>query len=85
MVYCNTPLKCIKTCSLSLCLFSPEAGSLLDSLMEGDFEAVLLSHQVLDMLTGDGSCSEGEDIEGYLERQVLLYLTDGKDDPQTNR
>ena len=85
MVYCNTPLKCIKTCSLSLCLFSPEAGSLLDSLMEGDFEAVLLSHQVLDLLTGDGSCNEGENIEAYLERQVLLYLTGGTNDDQNNR
>ncbi|XP_071337665.1 tetratricopeptide repeat protein 27 isoform X2 [Trachinotus anak] len=61
-----------------------ETGSLLESLMEGDFEAVLLSPQVLDMLTGDGSCSEGEDIEAYLERRVLLYLT-GTNDDQTNR
>lgn len=53
--------------------------------MEGDFEAVLLSHQVLDLLTGDGSCSEGEDIEAYLERRLLLYLTSGPNDDQTNR
>lgn len=62
-----------------------EAGSLLQSLMEGDFEAVLLSPQVIDLLTGDGRCSEEEDIEAYLERRVLLYLTDGTDDSQTNR
>ncbi|XP_035515288.1 tetratricopeptide repeat protein 27 [Morone saxatilis] len=62
-----------------------EAGSLLESLMEGDFEAVLMSPQVLDLLNGDGSCSEGEDIETYLERQVLQYLTDGTNDGQTNR
>ncbi|XP_070772657.1 tetratricopeptide repeat protein 27 [Enoplosus armatus] len=62
-----------------------EASSLLESLMEGDFEAVLLSPQVLDLLAGDGSCSEGEDIEAYLERRVLLYLTGGTDDDQTNR
>ncbi|XP_054456556.1 tetratricopeptide repeat protein 27 [Anoplopoma fimbria] len=53
-----------------------EAGPLLESLMEGDFEAVLLSPQVLDLLTGDDSCSEGEDIEAYLEKRVLLYLDD---------
>ncbi|XP_018550209.1 tetratricopeptide repeat protein 27 isoform X2 [Lates calcarifer] len=53
--------------------------------MEGDFEAVLLSPQVLDLLTGDGSCCEGEDIEAYLERQVLHYLTGGINNDQTNR
>lgn len=53
--------------------------------MEGDFEAVLLSRQVLDLLAGDGSCNKGEDIEAYLERQVLLYLTCGTNDDQTNR
>uniref|UniRef100_A0A4W6G7F0 Tetratricopeptide repeat protein 27 n=1 Tax=Lates calcarifer TaxID=8187 RepID=A0A4W6G7F0_LATCA len=61
--------------TLSNMLYVPDAGSLLESLMEGDFEAVLLSPQVLDLLTGDGSCCEGEDIEAYLERQVLHYLT----------
>lgn len=64
---------------------SAEAGSLLESLMEGDFEAVLLNPQILDLLTGDGSCNEGEDIETYLERQVLLYLNGGTNDTQTNR
>uniref|UniRef100_A0A8D3CNW7 Tetratricopeptide repeat protein 27 n=1 Tax=Scophthalmus maximus TaxID=52904 RepID=A0A8D3CNW7_SCOMX len=63
----------------------PETGSLLESLMEGDFEAVLLSPQVLDLLGGDGSCSEGEDIEAYLERRVLLYLTGGSDGDRTDR
>ncbi|CAJ1066465.1 tetratricopeptide repeat protein 27 [Xyrichtys novacula] len=62
-----------------------EVGSLLGSLVDGDFEAVLLSHLVLDLLTGDGSCSEDEDIEDYLERQVLLYLTCGTDNNQANR
>lgn len=62
-----------------------EAGSLLESLLEGDFEAVLLSPHVLNLLTGDGSCSEGEDIEAYLERRVLLHLTSGTTDDQNNR
>ncbi|XP_041645689.1 tetratricopeptide repeat protein 27 [Cheilinus undulatus] len=62
-----------------------EAAALLESLMEGDFEAVLLSHHVLDLLTGDGSCGEGEDIEAYLERRVLLYLTYGTNNDQNSR
>ncbi|XP_041803517.1 tetratricopeptide repeat protein 27 isoform X2 [Chelmon rostratus] len=62
-----------------------EASSLLESLMEGDFEAVLLSPQVLDLLSGDGSCEDGEDIEAYLERRVLLYLMGDTNDDQTNR
>lgn len=53
--------------------------------MVGDFEAVLLSPQVLDLLAGDGSCSDGEDIEAYLEKRVLLYLTCGANDDQSNR
>ncbi|XP_068574986.1 tetratricopeptide repeat protein 27 [Cebidichthys violaceus] len=59
---------------------SAESGPLLESLMEGDLEAVLLSPQVLDLLTGDGSCSEGEDIEAYLEKRVLQYLDDDRTD-----
>ncbi|XP_074531171.1 tetratricopeptide repeat protein 27 [Halichoeres trimaculatus] len=64
---------------------TPEVGSLLESLMEGDFEAVLLSPLVSDLLAGDGSCSKGEDMEAYLERRVLLYLTSGADNDQTSR
>ncbi|KAI3363427.1 hypothetical protein L3Q82_011572 [Scortum barcoo] len=62
-----------------------EAGSVLESLMKGDFEAVLRSPKVSDLLMGDGSCSEGEDIEAYLERRVLLYLTCATNDEQTDR
>ncbi|XP_039477515.1 tetratricopeptide repeat protein 27 isoform X2 [Oreochromis aureus] len=62
-----------------------EAGPLLESLMEGDFEAVLLSTEVTDLLNGHGDYHEGEDIESYLERRILLYLTDGTNDNQTNR
>lgn len=53
--------------------------------MAGNFEAVLLSHLMVDLLTGDGSCSEEEDIETYLERRVLLYLTFGTNNDQTSR
>ncbi|XP_077351998.1 tetratricopeptide repeat protein 27 [Festucalex cinctus] len=61
-----------------------ETGSLLESLMNGDFEAVLRSPQVAALLTGDGSCHEGESIEAYLERHILLYLTDDTDGNQTS-
>uniref|UniRef100_A0A3Q2YQX7 Tetratricopeptide repeat domain 27 n=1 Tax=Hippocampus comes TaxID=109280 RepID=A0A3Q2YQX7_HIPCM len=60
-------------------------GSLLEPLMNGDFEAVMRSPQVLALLTGDGSCHEGENIEVYLERCILFYLTDDTDGQQTNR
>ncbi|KAM4600061.1 tetratricopeptide repeat protein 27 isoform 1-T1 [Fundulus diaphanus] len=62
-----------------------ETGSLLQSLLEGDFEAVLLSPQVKDVLSGDGSCLEEKDIEAYLERRLLQYLTGDNDDQQPNR
>lgn len=63
-----------------MCLF-PEAGSVLESFMKGDFEAVLLNQHVVDLLAGDGSWA-GEDIEAYLEGRVSLYLTCGD---QANR
>ncbi|KAM9808803.1 tetratricopeptide repeat protein 27 isoform X2 [Syngnathus typhle] len=63
----------------------PELGSLLESLMNGDFEAVLRSPQVLALLTGDGSCHEGESIEAYLERRVLSYLSADGDTPSSPR
>lgn len=66
-------------------LFFSETGSLLQSLVEGNVEEVLLSPQVLDLLAGDGSCSEEEDVESYLERRLLLYLADGSIDTRTNR
>ncbi|XP_077468904.1 tetratricopeptide repeat protein 27 [Stigmatopora argus] len=61
----------------------PEAGSLLESLMNGEFEAVLRSPQVFALLTGDGSCHQGENIEAYLERRILLYLTGDTDGEQS--
>lgn len=64
---------------------TPEAGALLENLIGGNFEAVLRSPQVVDLLTGDASCSECEDIEAFLERRVLWYLDGGSSDDQTNR
>lgn len=60
---------------VSLLVPFPEAGLLLQSLFDGDFEAVVLSPQVLD-LQGGGDCSNGEAIDAYLERLVLAYLND---------
>ncbi|KAK6328745.1 hypothetical protein J4Q44_G00007230 [Coregonus suidteri] len=54
---------------------SAEAGPVLQSLFDGDFEAVLLNPQVLDLL-GGGDCSDGEAIDTYLERRILAYLND---------
>ncbi|XP_061820608.1 tetratricopeptide repeat protein 27 [Nerophis lumbriciformis] len=63
----------------------PVAGSLLEYLMNGDFKAVLRSTSELVLLVGDCTCSEGEDIEAYLERQILLYLDGGEDGDRNNR
>lgn len=63
---------------------SPDAGSVLDSFMKGDFEAVLRNQHVLDLLAGDGSRA-GEDVEAFLEGRVSLYLTCGAGDDQANR
>lgn len=52
-----------------------ETGSLLRSLLEADCKAVLLSPQVKAVLTGDGSCRQEEDVEAYLERRLLEFLT----------
>ncbi|XP_031434471.1 tetratricopeptide repeat protein 27 [Clupea harengus] len=62
-----------------------EGGPLLQSLLDGDFEAVLLSPQVLDLLGGEAEAVVGETIEAYLERKVLAYLSDSTEDDRTNR
>ncbi|XP_029608735.1 tetratricopeptide repeat protein 27 [Salmo trutta] len=63
---------------------SAEAGPLLQSLFDGDFEAVLLSPQVLDLL-GGGDGSDGESIDAYLERRVLAYLNDSTQEDKADR
>ncbi|KAG5266794.1 hypothetical protein AALO_G00236280 [Alosa alosa] len=64
---------------------SAEGGPLLQSLLEGDFEAVLLSPQVLDLLGAESEAVEGETIEAYLERKVLAYLSDSTEDDRLER
>uniref|UniRef100_A0A3B3CKC1 Tetratricopeptide repeat protein 27 n=1 Tax=Oryzias melastigma TaxID=30732 RepID=A0A3B3CKC1_ORYME len=44
----------------------------------------MLSPQVQDLLTGDGSYDD-EDIEAYLERRVVLYLSDDSNGDQNSR
>ncbi|XP_014009987.1 tetratricopeptide repeat protein 27 isoform X2 [Salmo salar] len=61
-----------------------EAGPLLQSLFDGDFEAVLLSPLVLDLL-GGGDGSDGESIDAYLERRVLAYLNDSTQEDKADR
>ncbi|XP_076852553.1 tetratricopeptide repeat protein 27-like [Brachyhypopomus gauderio] len=60
-----------------------DGGPLLRLLLEGDFEAVLLSPPVLDLLTGDGGTSEN--LEAYLEERVLTYLDAAAGDQTQDR
>ncbi|KAL6478227.1 hypothetical protein MHYP_G00140620 [Metynnis hypsauchen] len=62
---------------------SGDGGVLLQYVFEGDFEAVLLSPQVLELLAGEPE--EGESIEAYLERQVLGYISSVTDDQRSDR
>lgn len=72
----------ISTLSLCVCVCS-DAGSLLQLVCEGDFEAVLFSSAVQGLL---GACpEEGDSIEAYLERQVLLYLSDVTEEQRSHR
>lgn len=75
---------CYLFISLLLLVCFPEAGPLLQSLFDGDFEAVLLSPQVLDLL-GGGDGSDGESIDAYLERRVLAYLNDSTQEDKADR
>uniref|UniRef100_A0AAY4EYM5 Tetratricopeptide repeat protein 27 n=1 Tax=Denticeps clupeoides TaxID=299321 RepID=A0AAY4EYM5_9TELE len=68
----------------SLTLHLHKAGALLRNLFEGNFEAVLLSPRVLDLLSGESE-EEEESVEAYLERRVLAYLSDCAEDDQADR
>ncbi|XP_066527125.1 tetratricopeptide repeat protein 27 isoform X2 [Hoplias malabaricus] len=62
---------------------SGDGGLLLQYVLEGDFEAVLLSPQVLDLLAGDPK--EDESIEAYLERKILIYISNATEDQKSDR
>lgn len=58
---------------------------MLEYLLEGNFKAVLFSRPVLDLLAGDGTCTEGDDIEAFLEGRITLYLTCATNEDQNKR
>lgn len=62
-----------------------EASALLVPLLEGDYTAVLQNPTVSELLRGDGSCQQGEQIEAYMERRLRLYLTEATAADQTDR
>ncbi|MBN3317821.1 TTC27 protein, partial [Atractosteus spatula] len=64
-------------------LGNAESGPLLESLLEGNFESVLLSPVVLDILGAD--CAGEEKIDGFLEKQVLAYLSNSTEDDKAER
>nr|XP_023659857.1 tetratricopeptide repeat protein 27 isoform X1 [Paramormyrops kingsleyae] len=63
-------------------LMAAESGPLFQSLLEGDFEGVLQSRIVLNLLGGESGPKET--IESHLEKRVLAFLATGGDD-QTER
>ena len=60
-----------------------DGGALLQYVFEGDFEAVLLSPQVLDLLAG--APEDGESIEAYMERRVLIYINSATEVQRSDR
>lgn len=51
--------------------FVLESGSLLQLLLEGNYEAILLSEAVCDVFTAPLA---KDTIESYLEKQIQAYL-----------
>ncbi|XP_006638893.1 tetratricopeptide repeat protein 27 isoform X1 [Lepisosteus oculatus] len=64
-------------------LSNAESGPLLESLLEGNFESVLLSPVILDILGADRAGEEK--IDGFLEKQVLAYLSNSTEDDKAER
>ncbi|CAL8298155.1 unnamed protein product [Merluccius merluccius] len=63
---------------------SADAGPLLRCLLAGDYQGVLRSPLVLELL-GSGDCCHGDSIEAHLERRLLAYLSDAPEDAQSDR
>lgn len=68
---------------VSHCLFLFQRWVLCCSPFERDFEAVLLSSQVLDLL-GGGDRSDGDAIDAYLKRRVLAYLDNSTEEDKAD-
>ncbi|GAA6066529.1 tetratricopeptide repeat protein 27, partial [Tachysurus ichikawai] len=68
-------------------LILPEAkvygGLLLQRVFEGDFEGVLLSVPVLEMLSGEPE--QDENIESYLQRCFITYLSTNEEETRKDR
>ncbi|KAF7704853.1 hypothetical protein HF521_021925 [Silurus meridionalis] len=60
-----------------------DGGPLLKSVFEGDFEAVLLSGPVLEMLSGEPE--QDENIELYLQRCIITYLSSNDEETRKDR
>ncbi|XP_053093576.1 tetratricopeptide repeat protein 27 isoform X1 [Pangasianodon hypophthalmus] len=66
------------------CFFNTtDGGPLLQRVFEGDFEAVLLSVPVLEMLSGDPE--QDESIESYLQRRIITYLSTSEEETKRDR
>lgn len=52
--------------------FFPESGSVLQLIFDGKYEAIF-SNSTIQNVFSASSVAE-EDIEGYLEKQILMYL-----------
>ncbi|MBN3273532.1 TTC27 protein, partial [Polyodon spathula] len=55
-----------------------ESGPLLQSLLDGSFEGILLNPVILDILTAESVAEEK--IDSYLEKQILAYLNASTED-----
>uniref|UniRef100_A0A8C4ZP21 Tetratricopeptide repeat protein 27 n=1 Tax=Gadus morhua TaxID=8049 RepID=A0A8C4ZP21_GADMO len=61
-----------------------EVGPLLRCLLTGDYEGVLRSPVIRELLGGE-ACCHGDSIEAHLERRLLAYLSDAPEDSQSDR
>ncbi|XP_066552747.1 tetratricopeptide repeat protein 27 [Amia ocellicauda] len=64
-------------------LSAPESGPLLQSLLEGEFQAVLCSPVVLAVLSAGGVADENIDV--FLENMVLAYLSNSTEEDKAER
>ncbi|XP_060789209.1 tetratricopeptide repeat protein 27 [Neoarius graeffei] len=60
-----------------------DGGPLLHCVFMGDFEAVLLSVPVLEMLSGEPE--QDENIESYLQRCIITYLSTNEEETKRDR
>ncbi|XP_051775159.1 tetratricopeptide repeat protein 27 [Erpetoichthys calabaricus] len=61
----------------------PENDSLLQDLLDGNFESVLLNPIILDILKGD--CAPEQKIDCFVEERIRMYLTGLSEDDKAKR